>query len=331
MSGPDGTDLTAPGDGVGPAHRSATARPALDGEERWRLQDRRDFLRRSLDDAEREHEAGDLADEDYLVLRRRDENLLAEVEKALGPVQAETELADGGVASEEAAGPGPAPADGPAAGDRQGAKPAGLRSLTLLELDDDEVEADRTRSRHHRLWLALVGTAALVAGAVLLVVNLTSPRLPGQTATGGITTTQTQQIQRALAQAAVLVQEGKSVEALQLYKQILSLTPSQPQALAEWGWLDWEAAKQAGNLTLAASGRSAVARATQLDPSLYAAHLYLGTILLGQGQPGQAVTQYKAFLADHPPKGWVTKGAPYIRQAFSQAHQPLPAEVAKAG
>ena len=62
-------------------------------DERWFLTDQREFLLRSLDDAAREHEAGDLSDEDYAVLEARDRARLAEVEAelaALGPEPAPT-------------------------------------------------------------------------------------------------------------------------------------------------------------------------------------------------------------------------------------------------
>ncbi|HXN60543.1 MAG TPA: hypothetical protein VN886_08830, partial [Acidimicrobiales bacterium] len=60
--------------------------PAVDGrdassdDERWFLADEREFLRRSLDDAEREHDAGDLSDDDHALLVARDRARLAEVE-----------------------------------------------------------------------------------------------------------------------------------------------------------------------------------------------------------------------------------------------------------
>ena len=41
-------------------------------DDRWHRRDERDFLRRSLDDADREHRAGDLSDEDHAVLVARD-------------------------------------------------------------------------------------------------------------------------------------------------------------------------------------------------------------------------------------------------------------------
>ena len=58
------------------------------GSERWYLNDEREFLLRSIDDAERERGAGDLSDADYEVLVARDRTRLAEVEAelaALGP------------------------------------------------------------------------------------------------------------------------------------------------------------------------------------------------------------------------------------------------------
>jgi tetratricopeptide (TPR) repeat protein len=45
------------------------AQPALDPETRAALEEERDFLLRSLDDLEREHDAGDVDDPDYLALR----------------------------------------------------------------------------------------------------------------------------------------------------------------------------------------------------------------------------------------------------------------------
>ena len=46
-------------------------------DERWYLDDQREFLLRSIDDAVREHEAGDLATPDFEVLVARDRRRLA--------------------------------------------------------------------------------------------------------------------------------------------------------------------------------------------------------------------------------------------------------------
>ena len=57
-------------------------------DERWYLTDEREFLRRSLADADREREAGDLSAEDHAVLVARDRARLAEVEGELAALDA---------------------------------------------------------------------------------------------------------------------------------------------------------------------------------------------------------------------------------------------------
>jgi tetratricopeptide (TPR) repeat protein len=52
-------------------------------DERWYLTDEREFLQRSLADADRERDAGDLSAEDHAVLVARDRTRLAEVEAEL--------------------------------------------------------------------------------------------------------------------------------------------------------------------------------------------------------------------------------------------------------
>src|SRR5580692_8281782 len=57
-------------------------------DERWYLTDEREFLQRSLADADREREAGDLSVEDHALLVGRDRNRLAEVEAELAALTA---------------------------------------------------------------------------------------------------------------------------------------------------------------------------------------------------------------------------------------------------
>jgi cytochrome c-type biogenesis protein CcmH/NrfG len=265
---------------------------AAEAGERWSLVDRRDFLRRSLEDADREHEAGDLDDTDYELLRRRDEARLGEVEVRLDALDAR---------------PASAPARVPGAG-----APGARRRL---------------RRPRRRAWLGVVGTLAVIAGAVVLVASLTSTRLPGQVATGDVRLTAAKLIDQQLDQAAVLVGEGDVVEALQLYREVLAKSPHQSTALAEAGWLEWESGSGAGKASLEAKGRESVAEAVRVAPNFYAGHLYLGTIDLKQGDDPAAVAQYRLFLSDDPPADWTRDYSPEIRAAFSAAGQPLPAGV----
>jgi hypothetical protein len=296
-----------------PGHRREPSRRAPGstgaGEELWHLEDRRDFLRRSLDDAEREHEAGDLGDDDYSVLRRRDERDLAAVEGRLAELRASCALNDGTEPSES---------DAPGS-------------------SKDAAALDRPARSGHRLfkrrrWMVVVGIAALVAGAVLLVVDVASPRLPGETATGSVTLHGKALVTQQVAQAATLVGEGHVVTALQLYRTVLSENPGQPEALAEGGWLEWETGDQTDNAALESSGRALVTRATVVAPTFYAGHLYLGTIdLLGDHDASGAVTQYRLFLSEHPPARSLDSATPDIRQAFTLAGIPLPSGVPSTG
>ena len=60
----------------------------------------------------------------------------------------------------------------------------------------------------------------------------------------------------------------------------------------------------------------------------HAAHLFLGTILLKQGNdPSGAVAQFAAFLQEQPPADTLQNAAPFIRQAYAAAGQPVPAGV----
>lgn len=251
---------------------------------RWRLEDERQFLRRSLEDAAQEHAAGDLSDEDYALLRRRDEERLAAVESAISAVPA---------------------AEGASR------RPAPPRTW-------------RRRLGRHRRWLAASGVASVVAASLVLAFSLSSARLPGESLSGGIDLNGAQQIERQLTQARTLVRAGKPSEALEVYGEVLSEDPGQPVALAEWGWLDWEAASKVGEATVAAEGASALEKAVRDDPELYAAQYYLGTVLVQEGYPKKAVPHFARFLRDRPTATWLKEAAPEIRVAYVDAHEPVP-------
>jgi len=62
-----------------------------------------------------------------------------------------------------------------------------------------------------------------------------------------------------------------------------------------------------------------------VEPAAYAPHLYLGSMLLAQGNAPAAVAQYREFLADRPPRATVVSAVSFISDAFTRAHQPVPA------
>ncbi len=279
------------------------------GGDDWRLHDERDLLLRSLEDAAREHGAGDLTDQDYELLRTRDERRLAEVDAALSARRALRAAADGPVASDGSASIAQA---------RRASRPS-VRTAS----------PPRRAPWRRRWWFAALGLAAVSAAVVLLVVDLTSPRLPGQDATGSISLNTAQTIERQLAQARLLVADGRAIKALQLYGDVLAEDPRQPVALAEWGWLDWRAATAAKEQTVAAEGASALEEAVKVDSQLFAAQYYLGVVLYDEGAPAKAVAHFAAFLSDNPTRKWLRQAAPQIRAAYRAAHRTLPVGVPK--
>jgi tetratricopeptide (TPR) repeat protein len=149
-----------------------------------------------------------------------------------------------------------------------------------------------------------------------------------------VTLTPTQQTARTLAQAERLESQGNAVGAVQLYDAVLRRDPSQEEALAEVGWLEYEAGAQGANGTLLAVGERQEQQAERVAPGAFAPRLYLGSMLLAQGDTAGAVAQYRQFLADHPPPATVRTAAPFITKAFTEAHEvppPLPLGGSTAG
>jgi tetratricopeptide (TPR) repeat protein len=255
------------------------------------LEDERSFLLRSLEDLDREHEVGDLTDEDHQALR----------DEYIARTAALLRSGNGGPA---AAGESPE-----SAGAAPGAAP-GARTASHI--------------RRRRL-LITVGTVLVIGGAVWALVAQLSGRLPGETVTGSVTLSPSQQVQRTLAQAQTLEGQGDAAGAVTLYQSVLSQHPKQEEALAEMGWLEYEAGAEAKQGTLLALGQQQERRAESVDPSAFAPHLYLGSMLLAENHPVQAVAEYRLFLADHPPRATVSSAVPFLTKAFAGAHQPLPA------
>ena len=265
-------------------------------EDRWFLTDEQEFLLRSLDDAESEHDAGDLSDADYEVLVTRDRQRLVEVVRALSAI--------GPAAPDEARAPSP-PETPP---------PPGTR-----------------RNEWRRIGI-VAACFLIVAGVVILVAHAVSPRLPGQSISGGITVSKEQLIEQQLSQALTLNNGGKVLEALQLYNKVLHEDPDDPDALAAVGFLEWNYGTEGDSPTLKAEGRKEEEKAIRVAPTFYGGHLFLGLILLNQDHaPAAAVKQFNDFLADHPSAGEVQSVAALVRGAYTEAGVPVPAALTAGG
>jgi tetratricopeptide (TPR) repeat protein len=180
-----------------------------------------------------------------------------------------------------------------------------------------------------RLVGVLASCALIVIGVLILVDHALSPRLPGQAVSGGITQTRAQLIEQQLAQASTLYNGGQTTEALSLYEKVLSEDPTDPTALAQSGWLEWNAGASDKQPSLEALGRTVEQRAIRVAPTFYGGHLYLGLIRLYQdNNPKAAVVQFNQFLNEVPPAALVHAVAPKIRDAYTAAGVAVPAALA---
>jgi hypothetical protein len=263
---------------------------------RHELEDERSFLLRSLEDLDAEHEAGDLSDEDHAVLRDGYMARAAEVLKSLD--------------------------DGP-----QSARSAvGTTSRQGRHKDAAARRHDTGGRRRRPRRPLVVGVVVIVIGVtVWAVASHVGPRLPGESLTGSVALSSSQQLMRTLAQAETLESEGDDVEAVKLYASVLRQDPTQEQALAEVGWLEFEAGAEARKATLLSLGERDEEEAESVDPGDYAPHLYLGSMLLAQDDATGAVDQYRLFLKDGPPEAKVKASSSFIVQAFTDAHLTPPA------
>jgi tetratricopeptide (TPR) repeat protein len=256
------------------------------------LQDERDMLIASLEDLEREHDRGDLSDEDYALLHDRYTARAAKVLRALDGARTST--------------------------------PVTLAEPGLPGASDDARPRRRSRARRRWWWAVTGASLAVIVVAIVVVTRTTSSRLPGGTATGSVSLSAGQLESRTLEQAQVLEGQGDASGALKLYHEVLEKDPIQEEALAESGWLEFEAGVKAESASALSDGQNEEEKAERADPSASSPHLYLGSMLFVEGQAKDAVTQFRAFLASSPPSSSVQSAAPFIERAFQEAGLPPP-------
>jgi len=139
--------------------------------------------------------------------------------------------------------------------------------------------------------LILAGVLAVGIGGGVLVASTSGERVPGQTATGNVPSNVSDQ----LAAAQNDIAQGKAVDALKLYDQVLKQDPGNAQALTFRGWI-----LESANLHDEAL--ASLDKALASDPTFAMAHYFKGAVLFqGKGDPAGAVKEFQAFLASNPP------------------------------
>src|SRR6185437_11095242 len=180
------------------------------------------------------------------------------------------------------------------------------------------------------LWrkLGIVAACLLIAvGAVTLVVHFVQSRQPGQASSGSVTVSQAQLIEQQLAQASTLNAQGSTKAALVLYDKVLTEDPSNPNALANAGFIQWNVGSTAQVASLTRVGRAEIQTAIKDSPSYAQGHLYYGLVLENQDHNhAAAVAQFNDFLADDPPPSELPQALPLVRGAYTAAGLPVPAQ-----
>jgi tetratricopeptide (TPR) repeat protein len=252
-----------------PAVRApAPTRRELDPDALAALEDERDFLLRSLDDLEREHDAGDVDDADYRVLN---DDYTA-------------------------------------------------RAATVLRAIENRQEAFASvrRSRSPgRTWAIASGlvVAALVLGIVFA--QASGRREAGQSVSGDIRQTTRDQ----LLQAQQLQGEGKLVEAIKIYDQVLDQQPANAQALAYKGWLlrltSLQSTTKADHDALLARALEQLDAAVKVEPTYADARVFRAIVLRDLGRPQQALDDLNALQPGSIPQ-FMTDMVGQVRSSLEQ-------------
>jgi tetratricopeptide (TPR) repeat protein len=253
------------------------------------LEQERDFYLRSIRDLQAEHEAGDLADDDFELLRdaytARAASVMRALEGSSGGVSFDLSGSNGSngskadrvAAGEPAHHPGRAAASGPS-------------------------------SWRRRIGAGIAATA-VAGGACWTVVASSATRLPGDEITGK--SLGSQAIAQQLSKAAQAESKGDQLSAIKDYQAILNADPNQPEALTGEGWLLAETQQPA----LLKQGLSMLTSAENVAPGYAPAHVYRGIALLSEGDYLGAVPELQWYL-DHNPDPQL---APRVTQALKDA------------
>ena len=172
------------------------------------------------------------------------------------------------------------------------------------------------RSRARLAILGLAGVALSVAAGWALS-SAMGERLPGDQATGSIVETPVDPLTRAQQ----LVADGKLVEAVKLYDEVLADKPSgrtKAIALAQRGWLISRAAK--ADPTLADKGLAQIDEAIAADPDYPEAYFFKGMLLAREkDDPVGAAVAFRTFLSMEPPPELATFVEGELRSALALA------------
>ena len=251
------------------------------------LRQEREFLLRSLSDLDAELAAGDIDHHDYIALKDGYTARAAAVLRGLDALEGTPP----GVAATV-----PEPASPPSS--RTGSP---------------------GRAPRWRAPLVATVVAAFAIGAGLLVAHRSGQRLPGQTVTGSISGSSVQQLSDALTD----LNNGKYLDALKVYDQVIKDDPRNAEALAYRGWILRITGKAGNDPSLIDRGLQSIRDAEAAEPTYPDAHFFAGEILLrDKGDAAGAVTEFRLVLSNDPPASIVPEVQGELSAALAAAGTP---------
>ncbi len=240
------------------------------------LEDERDELLRRLRDLEDEFAAGQIDEVDYRNLRDDYTARAASVLRAL-------DVADDDAIADE----------------------------VVDDEDFDEEPVVRRRSARTRLLAAAMVVAVIAGGAGYALAGTAKPRAATDEVSGSLPEGSVDRITRA----NVLVSEGKILEAVRVYDDLLKDDPENPVALAERGWI-----LSRVDPNLVDSGLASIDRAITIDPQYPEAHFFRGMILWrAKSEPALAVESFQRAIDAKPPASVVASIESVKAQAAADA------------
>ncbi|MGH9297360.1 MAG: tetratricopeptide repeat protein [Acidimicrobiales bacterium] len=229
-----------------------------------------EYLRKSLDDLDRERSVGDVGESDYGRLRSEYLARANVIQRALASLA----VVDEPAANLEASIGG---------GDRGATESTGrLRRLS---------------TRRSRLITGWAGAGCFLVAAGLLAAALGGVWPFGSTPTLSVRA----RAEIMLAEASVLGNHGDLAQAVATYDRVLTLEPRQPVALANGGWLTRLAGLSDQRTAVVRNGDQEISAAVRVDPGYAVARAYDGVALFRDQHDAKAgAREFRAMLDDRP-------------------------------
>ncbi len=186
------------------------------------------------------------------------------------------------------------------------------------EVEPPAIAAPR-RAGRGKLAATVVVLALVSGGAGYVVAGSSGERLSTDEVSGDIVEGSNDRITRA----QVLASEGRILEAVRVYDDLLDDDPENPVALTQRGWL-----LSRVDASLVDSGLASIERAIALDPGYPDAHFFRGMILWrAKAEPAQAVEAFQRGIDARPPPDLLAT----FEEVKGRAQADVPADVTADG